>query len=419
MNFASATVIAFVIGSVASKTPVDWSSGIGSSYTYPQDALDTYTTAYINVTFTDSRGRIHTEKSEIAKFGEAHIGSSEGILVHVKTGNDDSGCTLPYRSSYGGSLPTGPWIALVRRGGCSFQVKVDNAHNSNASGIIIYNDRDTNTLDKMRLYTKDENNISAVFTYKWKGEELSKLLDNGTAIVANITIASHSRPYTNINRTSVLFVSISFVVLMIISLAWLVFYYVQRFRYIHAKDRLSRRLCSAAKKALSKIPTKHVKAEDKEVEGEGECCAICIEPFKLSEVLRILPCKHEFHKSCIDPWLLEHRTCPMCKMDILKHYGFVFTGSQESILDMDAEETGSESESLHNRNHSPLPRITPSDIQVSTMDERHHNPEQEERQPPYVLSSGTNDSIDGHSQPDPSAEELLTKPTTQPTGNEN
>ena len=33
--------------------------------------------------------------------------------------------------------------------------------------------------------------------------------------------------------------------------------------------------------------------------------------------------RHEFHKYCIDPWLLEHRTCPMCKMDILKHYGFV------------------------------------------------------------------------------------------------
>ena len=36
-----------------------------------------------------------------------------------------------------------------------------------------------------------------------------------------------------------LFLSISFIVLMIISLAWLAFYYVQRFRYVHAKDRLS------------------------------------------------------------------------------------------------------------------------------------------------------------------------------------
>lgn len=49
--------------------------------------------------------------------------------------------------------------------------------------------------------------------------------------------------YNDINikfyRTSVLFVSISFIVLMVISLAWLVFYYIQRFRYIHAKDQLS------------------------------------------------------------------------------------------------------------------------------------------------------------------------------------
>ena len=43
-------------------------------------------------------------------------------------------------------------------------------------------------------------------------------------------------------RTSVMFVSISFIVLMMISLAWLVFYYIQRFRYLHAKDRLSVRL---------------------------------------------------------------------------------------------------------------------------------------------------------------------------------
>ncbi|PSN40187.1 hypothetical protein C0J52_12896 [Blattella germanica] len=51
-----------------------------------------------------------------------------------------------------------------------------------------------------------------------------------------------------------------------------------------------RRLCSAAKKALSKIPTKNIKSEDKEIQGDGECCAVCIEPYKVSDVLRILPC---------------------------------------------------------------------------------------------------------------------------------
>lgn len=32
---------------------------------------------------------------------------------------------------------------------------------------------------------------------------------------------------------------------------------------------------------------------------------------------------HEFHKNCIDPWLIEHRTCPMCKLDVLKFYGYI------------------------------------------------------------------------------------------------
>ncbi|KPJ20551.1 Protein goliath [Papilio xuthus] len=158
----------------------------------------------------------------------------------------------------------------------------------------------------------------------WKGEEITRLADNGTRVMVAIIKGRQTiTRITGVNKTSVLFVSISFIVLMVISLAWLVFYYIQRFRYIHAKDRLSKRLCCAAKKALSKIPTKSLKTDDREVQGDGECCAICIEPYKVSETLRSLPCGHNFHKNCIDPWLLEHRTCPMCKMDILKYYGFV------------------------------------------------------------------------------------------------
>uniref|UniRef100_A0A2A4JNF7 RING-type domain-containing protein n=1 Tax=Heliothis virescens TaxID=7102 RepID=A0A2A4JNF7_HELVI len=210
-------------------------------------------------------------------------------------------------------------------------------------------------LDDMQ---KINRNISAVFTYKWKGEEIVRLVDNGTRVMIGIIKGrTFAHVSNNINKTSVLFVSISFIVLMVISLAWLVFYYIQRFRYIHAKDRLSKRLCCAAKKALSKIPVKSLKTEDREVQGDGECCAICIEPYKVSETLRSLPCRHDFHKNCIDPWLLEHRTCPMCKMDILKYYGFVFTGSQESILQLEVEEARSRALSPA-RNRHPLTLLT-------------------------------------------------------------
>jgi len=116
---------------------------------------------------------------------------------------------------------------------------------------------------------------------------------------------------------------VSFIILMLISLAWLIFYYVQRFRYIHAKDQLERKLCSQAKRALQIISTSVLKKDDLEAKDFFDTCAVCIENYRVEDIVRILPCKHQFHKSCIDQWLLEKRTCPMCKMDILKHYGLV------------------------------------------------------------------------------------------------
>ncbi|CAL4059783.1 unnamed protein product, partial [Meganyctiphanes norvegica] len=178
-----------------------------------------------------------------------------------------------------------------------------------------------------------------VFLGHLQGEQLARLVENGTKVAVTITRGQDVKfRFNNINRTSVLFVSVSFIILMVISLAWLIFYYIQRFRYIHAKDKLARHLCNAAKKALSKIPVKHLKPGDKEVVSENECCAVCIESYQVSDNLRVLPCKHQFHKVCVDPWLLEHRTCPMCKMDILKYYGFVLSGSEESIVQIDVSE---------------------------------------------------------------------------------
>ncbi|CAL8306863.1 unnamed protein product, partial [Gadus morhua 'NCC'] len=46
-------------------------------------------------------------------------------------------------------------------------------------------------------------------------------------------------------------------------------------------------------------------------------CAICLEDFQDGQDLRIISCAHEFHKVCVDPWLLQHRTCPLCMHNIM------------------------------------------------------------------------------------------------------
>ncbi|XP_018104550.1 E3 ubiquitin-protein ligase RNF43 isoform X2 [Xenopus laevis] len=46
-------------------------------------------------------------------------------------------------------------------------------------------------------------------------------------------------------------------------------------------------------------------------------CAICLEEFTDGQELRILPCCHEYHLICVDPWLRQNHTCPLCMYDIL------------------------------------------------------------------------------------------------------
>lgn len=48
-------------------------------------------------------------------------------------------------------------------------------------------------------------------------------------------------------------------------------------------------------------------------------CAICLETLAASAVtaeVYTLNCKHAFHRNCIQGWLREHNTCPMCRTNV-------------------------------------------------------------------------------------------------------
>ncbi|XP_049619080.1 E3 ubiquitin-protein ligase znrf3 isoform X2 [Syngnathus scovelli] len=86
-----------------------------------------------------------------------------------------------------------------------------------------------------------------------------------------------------------------------------------------------------ASQALDKMETRKFKAKGGKVARESSCgasdslsssstsdCAICLEKYIDGEELRVIPCAHRFHKKCVDPWLLQHHTCPHCRHNIIE-----------------------------------------------------------------------------------------------------
>ena len=61
--------------------------------------------------------------------------------------------------------------------------------------------------------------------------------------------------------------------------------------------------------------------------GNNSCCIICFEEYQAGDIIRILPCNHEFHLECIDHWAFtfastttsrsrEKPSCPLCKLPL-------------------------------------------------------------------------------------------------------
>ncbi|XP_057465282.1 NEP1-interacting protein-like 2 isoform X1 [Actinidia eriantha] len=67
--------------------------------------------------------------------------------------------------------------------------------------------------------------------------------------------------------------------------------------------------------SLRKLPC-HTMAEEVNA-VQSICCSICLQDIEVGEIARSLPrCRHTFHLTCVDKWLIRHGSCPICRQDV-------------------------------------------------------------------------------------------------------
>uniref|UniRef100_A0A8C5K0P3 Ring finger protein 133 n=1 Tax=Jaculus jaculus TaxID=51337 RepID=A0A8C5K0P3_JACJA len=223
-------------------------------------------TAYMNISF-------HVGNHMLSELGETGIFGRNSVLKKI------SGVVvLPEGKSQNACDPTTnfkkprnkAWLALIERGACTFTQKIKVAREKGASGVIIYN-------------------------FPGTGNQIFPMSHQAFGDTVVVMIGNLKAYFT--------------------------FYHIRRLWIARLQNRRWQQFTADLKKAFGQLQVRVLKEGDEELNPTVDSCVICFEPYKLNDTVRILTCKHFFHKNCIDPWILAHGTCPMCKCDILKALG--------------------------------------------------------------------------------------------------
>jgi len=211
-------------------------------------------------------------------------------------------------------------FAILYRGKCKFEDKVVNAAKAKAMGVVVVNNQDDGVITMSIGDEGRKQNLISIMISKSDGRDMIYQIKESNDTV-QIRIEKGD-PEVGFEKVIVIVICLAFLVLLTISLAWVIFYYVQRFRLLHRQYAAQKRQEKLMRKALDSLRVESLKANSELVQNHDEtCCAICIDNFEAGDEVRHLTCGHSYHKKCIDPWLMEKGTCPQCKVDILKQLG--------------------------------------------------------------------------------------------------
>eukprot|EP00949_MAST-11_sp_MAST-11-sp1_P001697 g1697.t1 len=268
---------------------------------------------------------------------------SEGLSADLSIDEDVDACTLPEKheeNKYNGTF------LLVKRGNCSFAEKAFHAQRLGAAAIIVYNDEEGGDyLIVMQESSQEKSeldiDIPAVFIGNTGGQYLilaQNLMLQDTGGPAVITLDKSHWWASDI----LWFLCASFTVVWCFVGLCFVWAWCRKWWRGNERKRAVKRIKHRRFKAQ---PAKQHSSEDDAGAGEEEnveeraridpdsefqqdSCVICLCEFEDGDMLCVLPCKHEYHRECIEPWLLKKSNlCPICKTSFLGEQSSPETGA--------------------------------------------------------------------------------------------
>lgn len=87
---------------------------------------------------------------------------------------------------------------------------------------------------------------------------------------------------------------------------------------------------------IRSLPVVLCRREAAEEEEDKECC-ICLGGFEEGDKMKVLPpCSHCYHCECVDRWLKNESSCPLCRVSIRVDYSSMSLPRQgDSLSDSD------------------------------------------------------------------------------------
>ncbi|XP_042300646.1 E3 ubiquitin-protein ligase RNF133-like, partial [Sceloporus undulatus] len=252
---------------------------------------------YMNLTLLWRKWAI-SEVYNPALLEEKHLSKKIAGLLVEPEGEGKDAC----RPGTNFTIPpnTEDWIAFIARGGCTLKEKIKAALGKGATGVLIYG-RSCPDRRSLILIHGETGDMAAIMISSQKVKQILRLIQAGIRVTAVIEVGTTPcfwKIYLCAHSLILTFV------------AYVLLFCTPSEIVVGQEEQSTQPTEAELQKAVCSLKSHRLKKD--EFDLAEETCVVCLETFKPREVVRILTCRHIFHKRCIDRWLLKRGSCPIC-----------------------------------------------------------------------------------------------------------